>query len=158
MEVSKAKASIKRKRDPGFFRYQLAVSQNFIRVFIVIIGLFNMALLLPDTINLHDSATRLAAASLRIVFVLMVIALLIWFKKIKTFQRLAFFVTVCELAAVSVFLIIYGLYDSPDFMIQLLGVLIIIIAVFVVPNLFINMLTAAILIAAAFFCIFVFYA
>ncbi len=135
----------------NFDDYQLAASLNSIKAFIIIIGLINLALILPDSINLSSTANKLAAAIVfRGIYILLAACLFIWLKKIKNFKVLAFIVTVYEVIAILLFLYILDLYDSPDYLIQLMGVMIIIVAIFIIPNVWLNTLIVATLVAAAF--------
>lgn len=134
----------------SFNNYQLGVSLNLIKVFLIILGVFNLLLVIPDAMSLDNPTAKLTAIILRIVFTLMVIAFVVWISKIKSYKVLSLVTTIYELVAVFMFLYIFQLYSSPDFMIQLLGVTTIIIAVFLIPNIWVNKLIVANIIALGF--------
>lgn len=134
-----------------FFDYQMSVSLNFIRLVICILGLFNLVLLFVDFFNIDDVSAKLVASMLRIVFILLIVVLIVFIKRIKSFKVMSYIITAYELAAVIVFLFVYSLYDSPDFLIQLMGVMIIIIAIFLIPNQWINMLILSVAVAFGLF-------
>ena len=147
MDIFNEKANNKN----AFYDYQLSTSARLIKTVIAIIALFNIGLMIPDSMNLIHPAERLLAIMVRSVFVLMAIWLFIWMKKIKTFKMLSAVITGFELISVFVFLYIFFLYDTPDFVIQLLGVMIIILVVSMIPNLWLNKLIVTIIIAISFF-------
>lgn len=120
-----------------------AVSLNIIRLMISIIGFFNLVLLWADFFNIQDANARLIAVVLRVVFIIFMVVLLVCFKKIKTYKAFAFLITIYEFAAVCLFLYVFSLYSSPDFFIQVLGLMILVLAIFIIPNLWYNMVFAA---------------
>ena len=148
--MRKVSQKIKSKEKERFFNYQLSASQSIIKLFIVIIALFNLCLLIPDIINLKDPDAQMITIICRTVFVLMAAVLFIYIKKIKSFKMLSLIITVYELTAVFIFLHVFQLYTSPDFLIQLMGVFILIIAVFLIPNLWGNMVLVAAVIFVGF--------
>ena len=134
----------------AFYDDLLAHSKTFIKVFIAIVGLFNLALIAPDLINLNTLADQRRVVIMRGVFSLMALFLFFWVRKIKMYKRLALIITIYELTAVFVFFRIFFLYASPDFIIQMLGIFIINIVIFIVPNLWMNKVLLSVLIAAGF--------
>jgi diguanylate cyclase (GGDEF)-like protein len=149
--MNKRPASIERETEKeAFYDYQLSTSLNIIKGVAILIGLFNIFLIIPDMINLTDAVARIIMLALRSVFTLSAGLLFIYAKRISTFRRLAAVLTAYELASVLIFFSVLSMYTQPDFTIQLLGVFIIIIAVFLVPNIWSNMLSLSIVIAAGF--------
>ena len=130
--------------------YRLSISSYVVKAFVGIIGIFNLVLLVPDMMNLPSSASKVLAAGLRIFFTIMLALLYIRIKRIKSFEFLSLIVTFFELCAAVVFLIIFHLYISPDFTIQLLGVFIIIIIVFLIPNRWVYTVVVSIFLSAGF--------
>jgi len=129
--------------------YRLSASQPGIRAFIVIVGIFNLLLLIPDIINLHDTAL-IAVCILRLLYTLICTAFFFSIRKFHSFKALSVAVTAAELLAVAVFLAVFSLYSVPDFMIQLLGIMLVILLIFMVPNRFVYALSASLLAAAGF--------
>ncbi|MDD5016789.1 MAG: GGDEF domain-containing protein [Eubacteriales bacterium] len=116
----------------------------------MIVGSFNIVLLIPDIIYLESFSAKLLAVMFRTVYTIMAAMMLVWTGKIKSYKTLSFVVTIYELTAVFIFLFIFHQYTSPDYTIQLLGIIIIIIAIFLIPNRWINMIIIAIAAAAGF--------
>jgi diguanylate cyclase (GGDEF)-like protein len=138
------------KGDPyDLSNYRLSASLPAVRAFVVIIGIFNLALLIPDMINLKGSALALDFA-MRLLFTAVCAVLYYRLRRFRTFKALAAAITAAELLAVAVFLAVFSLYDSPDFMIQLLGIMLIIFVVFMVPNRIFLALIVSVLAAAGF--------
>jgi len=136
---------------------QLGASISFIRVFILVVGLFNLILLIPDLLFVNHIHAELTIIILRVSFIISMLVLFFRIKHVKTFNSLSAVVSVIELFAVAIFLFVLSQYDPPDFMIQLIGVIIIVIAVFLVPNKWMRMLGIALLISAGFLAFSYFY-
>lgn len=134
-----------------FDDYLLGVSYNLVRLIIALVGLFNIVLIIADYMNIDNVSGRMTAVVLRSTFVAAVIVLLIWVKRIKPFKLLALVVTLYELAAVALFLYVFSVYSTPDFLIQLLGLIIIVLVIFIVPNLWCNMIGVSLALSAGFF-------
>lgn len=137
----------------SFNNYIMKASMPFLRVFIVIVGLFNLFLLVPDLFLNKDLSVDILIIVLRVLFVAAVTVLFFQIKKIKSFSLLSLIVSAVEIMAVAVFLLVLSKYQSPDFMIQLVGVIIIIIVVFLVPNRWMPMFGISVFIAAGFLLI-----
>jgi two-component system cell cycle response regulator len=128
-----------KSKDRSYYEYQLSASANLIRSAAVIIGLFNLLLIIPDILNISGPAKYIMAAE-RSVYALFTVLLLIFFKRIKRFRTLSSIISIFEIAAAAIFIHVYFMYQDPDFLIQALGVFIIIIAIFFIPNYLANML------------------
>jgi two-component system cell cycle response regulator len=129
---------------------QLASSVSFIRVFILLVGAFNLALLLPDIRFVSSFYAVLTIVILRVSFVIAVLVLFFRIRMVKTFNSLSAVVTVIELFAGAIFIFVMSQYSPPDFMIQLVGMVIIVIAVFLVPNKWMRMLGISLAVSAGY--------
>jgi uncharacterized glyoxalase superfamily protein PhnB len=139
-----------KNEDDSFYSYQLSVSLNLIRGVTAILGLFNLLLVIPDLMNLTDQTARILTLLMRSVFTIMAGLLFVYAKRIASFKKLAFILTMYELAAVFIFFYVLSMYPQPDFTIQLLGMFIIIIAIFLIPNIWIYMFSLSAAVAAGF--------
>jgi diguanylate cyclase (GGDEF)-like protein len=119
------------KRSIDKQRFDQSIKQ--VRLFSFIAGMFNLFLIIPDLINIGDTAA-LYVISLRVGYAVLVIAFVYVLKKIKRFFAMAILVTLMEIMAIVQFLIVLKLYPSPDFTIQLLGIIILLVYVVIVPN------------------------
>ncbi len=113
--------------------YRLSASKPTARVFTMLAGIFNLLLLIPDMIHVSGSAAFTILA-MRVLFSASCLILFFRMKKYRSFKALHVTVTIMEYAAAVIFLVVFRLYNEPDFMIQLLGAMLLILVVFLVPN------------------------
>lgn len=130
-------------KNQEYNKYMFAVSVHVIRLMISIVGLFNLVLLVADFFNIQAADARLIAVVLRVVFIIFMVILLVYFKRIKSYKALALLITIYEFIAVCLFLYVFNLYSTPDFFIQVLGLMILVLAIFIIPNLWYNMVLVA---------------
>lgn len=133
-----------------FNDYSVAVSINLIRLVVAVIGVFNIVLIVADFMNIDGGAGRTLALVLRLVFIFDVIVLLVWIKWIKRFRMMALVVTLYEIAAAVLTVYVFSIYRTPDFLMQLVGVMVIVLVVFVLPNLWTNKIVVALVCAVGF--------
>jgi len=141
---------VKTSESKAFAQYKLSVSAGMIRVFAIILGVFNLLLLIPDLINMANPMSMLYVCILRGGAVAASVVLFAAVRKSKSFNKVALLLSVCELYCVIVFLYVFNLYENPNLTIQMMGMFIMILAFFVIPNRWINMLIVSILAAAGF--------
>ena len=141
---------IKMKETQAFQQYQLSISRNNIRVFAVLLGMFDLLLLIPDIININNPIAGMIVIVLRVVLACGVFSLYYEARRIKEFKTMALAVSVCEVLSVAVYCAVFFLYETPDFMIQLIGLFISVLAFFVIPNRWINKVIVSILAAISF--------
>ncbi len=120
-----------------------------VRLFIFIVGVFNLFLLIPDLINVGGTSATYVLI-LRVGYAVLAAVFLYSLKRIRTFHVLAILVTLMEILAIIQFLFVLILYPSPDFMIQLLAMMILLVFVLIVPNYWSLTVFVACLGAAAF--------
>jgi diguanylate cyclase (GGDEF)-like protein len=106
----------------------------------ILIGIFNLLLMIPDGIMLSGSGRAIGVYIIRSAFSLILFVICIGMKKIRTFGSFSHVVSVCELLALAVFIYVFSCYEQPSLLIQAMGMLIIIIAIFLIPNRWENML------------------
>lgn len=117
-----------------YFDYWLNANRKYSGKIALIIGVFNLTLLIPDFISIHSMPKILAILSFRVFLSALLFMLCTIVDKIKTFRSFFRILTAFELLAIVEFLFVLNQYDLPNFMIQAMGLLIINIAVFLVPN------------------------
>lgn len=135
-----------------FSAYRLSASQQAVRVFALIIGIFNLALLIPDLYHVEAGRVVLLCA-FRLLFSAACLLMFLFMRKFRTFKMLSYAIIAIELFAVGVFLAVFSLYSQPDFLIQLLGAMVIILVILMVPNRLACALIVALLSAAGFLAI-----
>ncbi|MDD4312358.1 MAG: GGDEF domain-containing protein [Eubacteriales bacterium] len=94
---------------------------------------------------------RMIVAITRYCFSILLILSVRRLQRVRSFARFAALVTILEAAAILLYLAVLWLYESPDFMIQSMGMILTVIAIYIVPNRSKNILTLSITGAIAFF-------
>lgn len=140
---------VRSKETSAFLQYKLNTSVGIIRIFVIIIVAFNLFLIVPDYINIQQEGKILVIA-LRGSFAIIATVLYIYIKRVESFKRLALVVSAYELMSIFVFFRILFLYDSPNYMIQLLGLFIMILAFYFIPNMWGYMLGVSVISAAGY--------
>ncbi len=135
-----------------FSVYRLSASQQAVRVFALIVGIFNLTLLIPDLIHIQPAQAALVCA-LRVLFSAACVLMFFLVRKFRSFKSMSVAIIMMELFAQVVFLAVFSLYPQPDFLIQLLGATVIILVVFMVPNRITCTLGVALLSATGFLAI-----
>lgn len=143
-------ASLMKNKAKGAFEdYRFDANLPIYRFFSVFVSAFNLILLVPDVINLQPQSIWLLIV-VRLMYTVALLSSLIWIGRIKNFLSRSVLITVLELCALFVFLLIFWLYSGPDFFIQMLGVMAIIMMTFVVPNMWLLGVSVSVMSAAAF--------
>lgn len=130
---------------------KLDAAQRNIHVLAGIASVTNFLLLLCDLFFIREQTQRLIIGVLRYCFSILLILMALRLQRIKTFSGFSAVVSILEALAILLFLSILQLYDSPNFMIQSMGILLTILIVFVVPNRWENMLALSIIASVAYF-------
>ncbi|MDR5659637.1 diguanylate cyclase [Serpentinicella sp. ANB-PHB4] len=123
-----------------FFQQDMQKSLRFIKPIILILGILNTLFLIPDYFLIQNKMSFLWIATVRICFVLLVIGLFLRLNKINNLKILSYLITSYEIICAFLFLFVFYMYESPNFLIQSFGVMVIIIAIYMVPNRWIHMI------------------
>jgi len=134
-----------------YLNYKLINSLGYMRILILLVGIFSGLLLIPDLKFIENMESRTITVVLRVVSLIFLAVLYFVMKKIKTFYIFSLVITVSELFFFATFLFVLSQYHMPDFFIQTLGLITLIIAIFLVPNFWINMVLVSVTGAAAYF-------
>ena len=118
---------------------------------ILVIGLFNLLLLVPDLAAAESITQKIILIILRVVFFLILMILSLQFKKIKSFHVFSWIVTGCEILSLIIFLYVMIQSANPNLLIQTMGLITIIIVVFLIPNRLSHTLLVSILGTISFF-------
>jgi len=124
----------------SYFDHMLTVSQRYINRLIILAAIINLLLLIPDMTFLESSPAKIGVAIVRVVYSASLFAVRIKCSALTTFKRLSFIVSFCEAVAAAIFLFVFSMYPSPNFMIQAMGAIVLIIIIFVIPNRWANIL------------------
>lgn len=135
----------------SFFDCKLNSSRRYIFVLIIVVGIINLLMLIPDMELIENASARLGIAIMRIIytFILLIVALRV--KSITSFRVLSYIVSLCELIAVGIFLFVFSKYGHPSFLIQAMGLIILVLSIFLIPNRWVYMLSVSLLSAIGFF-------
>ena len=152
----KPNAQESRRTRARFEATKLDAAQRNIHLFGGIASIGSFLFLICDMIFIQGRTERLIAGIIRYGFAIILIISIRKLQRIRTFAAFALLISALEAAAIILFFSVLLLYDSPDFMIQSLGVLLTILAIFIVPNRSAYMMTLSLLAAAGFFLFYLF--
>lgn len=147
----------RRQTQAAFEVEKLRAAQRNIHVFVSIASVVNLLLIISDLLFIQGRVERLTVAVARYVFSVLLIFMIRVLQKARSYASYTVIVTVLESVSVALYLFVLCLYESPDFMIQSMGLIALILLIFIVPNRFGNMLTLSISGTAAFFALTYFY-
>lgn len=148
---AKTTAIEKKKARAKFEATKLDAAQKNIHIFAGIASIGNFLFLICDLIFILGRTERLISGIFRYCFSIVLILMVKKLQRMRTFATFSAAVTILEAIGIVLFFAVLLLYESPDFMIQSMGVLLMILVIFLVPNRSENMLTLAMLASAIFF-------
>lgn len=147
----KLKLQETKKARAMFETTKLDAAQKNIHVYAGIASVCNFLFLICDLFFIHGQVERLICGVLRYCFSIILILLVRKLQRIGTFSAFSGVVTALEAAGFALFFSIMLLYETPNFMIQAMGIVLTILVIFLVPNRSGNMLALSLLAAAVFF-------
>ena len=151
MKREKSNTLEKKRARARFEATKLDAAQKNIHVFGGIASIGSFLFLICDMVFIQGRIERLVAGMIRYCFAIILIVSVRKLQRIRSFSAFSAFVTSLEAVAVVLFFSVLMLYESPDFMIQSLGLLLTILVIFTVPNRSEYMLTLSLAAAAVFF-------
>jgi len=135
---------------------KLNAAQKNIHIYAQIASIGNFVFLICDMIFIQGQMERLIVAIVRYSFSILLILVVRTLQRAKTFAGFSVIVTLMQAASVLLYLYVLWLYQSPDFMIQSMGMIVTILVISIVPNRNCNALILSIAAAVAFFVEFYF--
>lgn len=136
---------------------KLRAAQRNIHVITSIVSVVNLLLIISDLLFIQGRTERLAIVLARYCFSILLIIMIRVLQNARSFTSFTAMVTILEAMAVLLYLFVLWIYETPNFMIQTMGLITLILILFVVPNRLWHMLTLAISSAAAYFLLFQFF-
>jgi two-component system, cell cycle response regulator len=133
-----------------FINQYLGQNIKYIRPVILLLGFLYWLFIIPDYFIIKNTEILMSIVINRTVFLITTIILYFALKKATNYTRLTYWITIYEVLAVVLFMLIYAHYESPNFLIQAFGVMIIILGISQVPNKWINMFAAYLAISISF--------
>jgi len=148
---AKEAAAKKKQARITFEATKLIAAQRNVHVFAAIASVGNFLFLICDLIFIQGQMERLIVAISRYCFSILLVLLVRKMQRIRSFKAFAAVITLLEAAEILLYLSVLWLYESPDFMIQSLGMIMIILVIFIVPNRSRNILALSIIGSVAYF-------
>lgn len=142
-----------RELERKFFTEEINESRKYLKPVILSLGLLNTLFMIPDYFLIGHTGSLNAIGAVRVVFMLIIILLFMRISHISNAYRVSACISACELYGFFTFLLVMWQYHSPNFLIQVLGIIIIILAVFFVPNRLIYMIAVSVLGSISFFSV-----
>lgn len=142
---------VDRDLETEFFNDYMEGNMRYLRPAALLLGILYMLFLIPDFFLVKTAENFIGIVISRSVFFALVLFLFFRMKKIWNYKCLAYLLTACEVLGGILFLLIFSLYPSPDYLIQAMGAIVVIVSVFLIPNKWINMVAASVFISVAFF-------
>ena len=118
----------------NFEATKLNAAQKSIHIYAQIASISNFVFLICDMIFIQGQTERLIVAITRYCFSILLIFMVRTLQRVKTFAGFSTIVTLMEAASILLYLYVLWLYQSPDFMIQSMGMIVTVLAISIVPN------------------------
>lgn len=129
---------------PGeFYQGEMEKSRRFLRLVILFIGCVTVLFMIPDFVFIRDPSMLLRVILVRAVFFVIVLAMFFLTKRFRSSRFLSLVITLYEFCFFVVFTSVLLCYPTPDFMIQVMGVIVFNIAIYLIPNRWPFMLTVS---------------
>lgn len=141
-----------------FFNYEIGRVIKYIKLITLILGILFMLFIIPDYFLIKNKNTLFIIFSIRAVVLLLILILFLLVGNIKNYRLYAVGITALEMIVSIAFVATYYFYESPDYLIQAMGVIIIIIGIYLAPNKWKNMQIAAITVSLVFFIMSLYFA
>ena len=136
-----------------FLRHETSGAIDFIRPATMVLGILFFLFIIPDYFLIESSQTFRSILYVRGAFLLLVTVLYTGLKYWPDQFNLPHWISIYELIVSTSFLLIYYLYESPNFFIQSFGAVALILAFFYVANRWIYALAISLFLAAGFMII-----
>ncbi|HOL16989.1 MAG TPA: GGDEF domain-containing protein [Bacillota bacterium] len=144
-------AEFKDKRlEEDYFRHEMSGLVNYIRTAALILGILFFLFIIPDYFLTSNSQTFQAIFFIRASFMLLIIILYVVLGQNLRYGALIYLISVYKLLVSIAFLLIFYLYESPNFFVQSFGVVILILAFFLVVNRWLNVILISLFLGAGF--------
>lgn len=140
-----------------FFNYEIINALKYIKPILLILGTLYLSFIVPDYFLIKDDNVFKYILINRVGIILLIILLYLRIKKFKNYILLTYWFTAYEMIISLSFLLIFYKYESPDFLIQVLGVITIILSIFLIPNKWIYMIFTSLTVSISFLLFSVYY-
>ena len=114
--------------------YKLRIAQNYIYVLAIFASVFSVLLIVFDLKNISDQTARLIIAVVRYSYAVLLIFVGGLLTRVKSFRTYTYIVSALELMSICISLYVLDQYNSPNFLIQSMGLVATVLILFLVPN------------------------
>lgn len=121
-----------------FFGQYMGRAMRYLRPLVIFLGILNTLFVIPDFFLVSNRKMFAVIAAARLVYAGLTGIFAFRIKQMEKNKSLAMRVTLMETGAVILFLFVFYQYQTPDYLIQAMGVIVILIALFMVPNRWVN--------------------
>ena len=133
-----------------FFNADISNALKYIKPLMLAFGILYFLFIIPDYVLLKDLKTFRLILLNRSMFVILGIIFYFRLNSFMNYRVFILWITGYELFFILSFLLIVYQYESPNFLIQSLGVVIIVMGIFLIPNRWINIVIVSITLCTAF--------
>ncbi|SCY52261.1 GGDEF domain-containing protein [Alkaliphilus peptidifermentans] len=134
-----------------YLNYEMTNAIKYIKPILLALGVLYLLFIIPDYFLIKDSKTLQSILINRVSFLVLVLILYLRVKLVENYQSLTYWFTIYEMIIGISFLFVFYKYESPNFLIQSMGLIIIILSIFLVPNKYKYMVFASVFISISFF-------
>ena len=153
---TKSAAECKRQSRIKFEASKLSAAQRNIHIYAQIASISNFIFLICDMMFIEGQKERLILAVMRYCYSILLILMIRNTQRTKTFASFSVIVTTLEAIAILLYLYVLLLYQTPDFMIQTMGMIMMVLVIYIVPNRGRNALILSIAATISFFAVYYF--
>lgn len=117
-----------------FLNHEISNAIKYIKPLLLVLAILYFSFIIPDYYIIKDNTIFKKILINRSVISLLIIILYFRIRYLRNYIAITYWFTIYEIIVSLSFLTIFYQYESPDFLIQSLGVIIIIFSIFLVPN------------------------
>ena len=114
--------------------YKLRIAQNYIYILAIIASVLSLLLIICDINCVQNQTSRLIIATVRYGYSVLLILVSGWLTRISSYGVYSTVISIMELLSMVISLYVLAQYESPNFLIQSMGMIATILIVFLVPN------------------------
>ncbi|MDD2374397.1 MAG: GGDEF domain-containing protein [Eubacteriales bacterium] len=141
---------INRGREETYFTSQLKQHISGTRITLLILGVVFALFAIPDFLSNSDLLLKFSILTGRLLALSVIVIIYFLLRREVSRRRYVFFITICELSVVSVFLYAISVYENPKILLQTFSAIMLIIAFYMIYNSFLAILTVNLFMLAGF--------
>ena len=114
--------------------YRLRNAQNYIHILVIITSVLNLLFIICDINFIDEQAPRLLTAVIRYSYSVLLIVIGGVLSRTKSYRLYTILISALEAIGAAISFYVLVQYDSPNFMIQSMGLMALLLIIFLVPN------------------------